>query len=265
MEPAEQGALLESLREVGLGRYESSVYLGLLMDETAKVSEISKRTGVPQPKAYQALDSLVDKGFCTLGSDAVNRYRPIPPADAIQSVLEGLRETGERVRTLGDRLEEIRLAGQGQELWAPPIEIIKGVPQVDRFIRKRISQAKNEALLFGKLPHMLGVEIAPSLRDLSDRGGRVLLLAEEGYLGDLDNPEESAKYVGITEDVRIVQELPTKMIILDRQVAISSITHSGGRPLDLILRHQGFVQHFVNSFERCWAAASPLAKDSAPR
>ena len=32
-------------------------------------ARIARRTGVPQPKVYQALDSLVEKGFCAVGAD----------------------------------------------------------------------------------------------------------------------------------------------------------------------------------------------------
>ncbi|MEM7308969.1 MAG: helix-turn-helix domain-containing protein [Planctomycetota bacterium] len=255
--------MLDSLKEVGLGRYESSVYLGLLMDETAKVSEISKRTGVPQPKAYQALDSLVEKGFCTLGSDAVNRYRPVPPDDAMKAVLDGLRATEDRVRSLGGRLEEIRVAGRGQELWAPPIEIIKGHPQVQRFIRARIARAQEQVLLFGKHPHMPSVDIIQTLHEFAGRGGRIQMLAEEAFLNDTECEEEAARHRGLPADIRVVDQLPTKMIVLDRQVAISSITHSGGKPLDLVLRHRGFVEHFVASFEQSWVQGRPLVSESS--
>ena len=258
MDTAEQEALLASLREVGLGRYESAVYLGLLLDQTARVSEISKRTGVPQPKAYQALDSLVEKGFCTMGSGAVNRYRPVPPRDAMVGLLDRLAETRQRVQDLGERLEEIRREGQGRELWAPPIEIIKGLPQVERLVLERLEHATDEALFFARQPHLPRVDIAAAITAFAQRGGRVRMLVEPGFLEDPDFPEECAKYRALPADFRMVDHLPTKMIILDRHVAVSSVTQAGGKPLDLVVRHRGFVDHFVASFERSWSMGKPL-------
>src|SRR6185503_1900918 len=81
---------LERLRRAGLSRYESLVYLGLVQDRNARVVEIARRTGVPQPKVYQALDSLVEKGYCAIGADAVNRYRPVDPALAFQTQIARL-------------------------------------------------------------------------------------------------------------------------------------------------------------------------------
>ncbi len=259
MDAAEQEALVEALKQVGLGRYESAVYLGLLMDETAKVSEISKRTGVPQPKAYQALDSLVEKGFCTLGSDAINRYRPVPPADALEEHRAELRRTEARVKALAEQLEEIRIAGQGRELWAPPIEIIKGHPQVERLVLARIAGAAEEILFFGKRPHMPGVDISEALEAFANRGGKLRMLVEQAFLDEPGQEREAEKYRSLHADYRVVDTLPSKMIIFDRQVSISSITHSGGRNLDLVLRHPGFVDHFVSSFERYWSLGAPLA------
>ena len=66
MEGAKTESLIANLRQVGLSRYEASVYLGLVCDQTARVAEISRRTGVPQPKVYQALESLIEKGCCSL-------------------------------------------------------------------------------------------------------------------------------------------------------------------------------------------------------
>ena len=48
MDVSQQESLVESLREIGLNRYEANVYLGLVSDQTARVAEISRRTGVPQ-------------------------------------------------------------------------------------------------------------------------------------------------------------------------------------------------------------------------
>jgi DNA-binding MarR family transcriptional regulator len=123
MERPEQEALQDQLRQVGLNRYEASVYLGLVTDQSAKVSEISKRTGVPQPKVYQALDALVEKGFCTIGTDAVNRYRPLPPRVAIDAHIARLRQEEQAVNALAGVLEELYVEGRGKELWAPPLEV----------------------------------------------------------------------------------------------------------------------------------------------
>ena len=137
-EETQQEALLAGLRRVGLSRYEAAVYLGLVLDQTARVAEISRRTGVPPPKVYQALDALVEKGFCAVGSGAVNRYRPISPRDALSHHISRLKDEEGAAKDLAGELEGIYESGAGRELWAPPIEIVKGVAQIRRLLVTRI-------------------------------------------------------------------------------------------------------------------------------
>src|SRR5262249_55108908 len=122
--------MLERLRNAGLSRYEALVYLGLVQDRNARVVEIARRTGVPQPKVYQALDALVEKGFCALGADGVNRYRPVDPKLALEAEITRLAEQGAEVTALAEELAATYRAGLAEQRWAPPIEIVKGLPQI---------------------------------------------------------------------------------------------------------------------------------------
>ena len=106
---------------------------------------------------------------------------------------------------------------------------------------------------------MPSVDIAEALGAFAARGGKLRILVEEGFLDEPGREAEAEKYRSLNADYRMVETLPSKMIIFDRQVSISSITHSGGRNLDLVLRHHGFVDHFVSSFERYWSLGAPLA------
>ena len=118
------------------------MYLGLVQDRNARVVEIARRTGVPQPKVYQALDSLVEKGFCAIGADAVNRYRPIDPALAFQAQVARLAAQQTEVQGLSQELGELYRSGAAEQRWAPPIEIVKGLPQIRALLVEQVHQAR---------------------------------------------------------------------------------------------------------------------------
>ena len=251
--------LLTGLREVGLSRYEAAVYLGLVTDRRARVTEISRRTGVPQPKVYQALDSLVEKGYCTLGSDSVNRYQPVAPEVAMAAHIARLQKEQEETRRLSRSLDALLKEGEGQELWAPPVEIVKGVRQISQMMVQRIQSAREEILFFGKSPIVKAREIAQSLADAGTSGIRLRLLYEASYLEQKDAPEEVALYRSMKGEKRVAPTLPTKLVILDKNIALVSIASSGGSGLlMLVLRHAGLMTHFVSSFEEYWKAGRPL-------
>jgi len=267
IEPRERETLLEALRRVGLNRYESSVYLGLVTDQDAKVAEISKRTGVPQPKVYQALEALVEKGFCALGSDAVNRYRPVPPSVALGAFVAGLREQEAAAHRLADDLEELRQRGKGQELWAPPVEIVKGLRQIERFLILRIGTAREEVLCFCKGPQVHAIAIARALQEAGERGVALKLLSDESYYdADEDQEEQIAIYRALRAEKRELERVPTKMVLVDRRIAMVSVTRAltsraGEDFMILVLRHEGLVEHFLASFERGWDRAEPVHFD----
>ena len=260
----DRDTLLEGLRGVGLNGYESSVYLGLVQDRSARVTEISKRTGVPQPKVYQALDSLVEKGFCTLGSDAVNRYRPVPPRVAIEGFVERLEAQRVTARNLADELEDLLALGEGRDLWAPPVEVVKGLRSVKQLLIEHVESARREIVSFCRSPQIPAIEFARSLEEATQRGVALKLLSTPGYYDPHPELEEQVElYRTMRAERRELQRLPTKTLLVDREVALLSITRptsksAGEDFLMLVLRHNGLVEHLLNSFEHCWKQASEV-------
>ena len=251
--PAGLTDLVARLREVGLSRYEASIYVGLLTDATAKISEISKRTGVPQPKAYQALDSLLDKGFCVVGPDVVNRYRALPPSIALSGYIESLHTAETSANALVGQLSVLQEKGRGRELWAPPFEVIKGSRQVNQLLEERIEAATEEIRVLGKSPAVTDAEWLVALSGALERGLALRFVFERAYLDEIDRPAEAlAPFLGL-EDVRAAESLPTKLLIFDGRAALTFVTSERGEDfLALLLRDPGLVAHMVASWERSW-------------
>lgn len=256
-DPATQGRL-ERLRAAGLSRYESLVYLGLVEDRNARVVEIARRTGVPQPKVYQALDSLVEKGFCALGADAVNRYRPVDPELAFQGELTRLAAQEGEVRGLREELAALYRSGQEEQRWAPPIEIVKGLPQIRHLLVEQLGKAKQEVLYFGQAPQVPALEVAQGLWERAEAGVKVRLLFDEGYFeGSEERGEEDDLLRRIRGEKRRCARLPSKLIVIDGAVALLSVSKPSSEGfLVLVLRQEGLVAHTLASFESAWARAT---------
>lgn len=257
MDQERQAERVEQLRALGLTRYEASVYLGLIMDQSAKVTEIARRTKVPQPKVYQALEALLNKGFCALGSDDVNRYRPIAPHLAIDGPLKRMEQQRTEALALADDLELLREAGEGQDLWAPPVEVVKGGRQVLDLLVGQIRAAKKEVLYFGKMPHIAAEGVAEAISERAAAGCSIRALVENEYLVPIEGNEESERemefFSAMNAEIRTIESLPTKLVILDGNIALVSVSRSGGDSfLVLALRHEGIVKHILASFQFHW-------------
>src|SRR5262245_19044532 len=174
-------ARVERLRQAGLSRYEALVYLGLVQDRNARVVEVARRTGVPQPKVYQALNALVEKGFCAVGCDAVNRYRPVEPRQALDAQRHRLDSQQAELQALATELDDLYRSGAEEQRWAPPVEIVKGLPQIRSLLVERVRLARSEILYFGQAPQFPARDVAQALWDRAQAGLRVRLIFEEGY------------------------------------------------------------------------------------
>lgn len=97
-------AIAERLTQLGFSQYEARTYVGLLMSDGATGYGIANETGVPQPKVYETLRRLVDRGAAVLTSERPARYAAVPPA----ALLAGLeKEFGDRVAAARTSLESL--------------------------------------------------------------------------------------------------------------------------------------------------------------
>jgi sugar-specific transcriptional regulator TrmB len=94
-------ALLERLREIGLGDYEAKLYVALVKRHPASGYELARSSGVPSSKVYEVLARLQDKDlvFPTDGGGRAKRYVPVDPEEFIDRyrarvdrALDGLRD-----------------------------------------------------------------------------------------------------------------------------------------------------------------------------
>ena len=94
-------ALLDRLREIGLGDYEARLYLALVKRHPANGYELARSSGVPSSKVYEVLARLQEKDlvFPTDGGGRAKRYVPVDPEEFIDRyrarvdrALDGLRD-----------------------------------------------------------------------------------------------------------------------------------------------------------------------------
>lgn len=97
-------SVVDRLVKLGFSVYESRTYVGLLSLGTATGYSVSNETGVPQPKVYETLRRLADRGAVVQTSDHPARYSAVP-ADVLLERLEN--EFAERLRSARDELASV--------------------------------------------------------------------------------------------------------------------------------------------------------------
>ena len=85
--PAVDAKVTAALTELGFSQYEARTYAGLIGREPMTGYAIAKETLVPQPKVYETLGRLVERGAVMQVSGSPAKYVAVPP-DRVLSELE---------------------------------------------------------------------------------------------------------------------------------------------------------------------------------
>src|SRR5580704_5200693 len=97
--PAVDARVTAALTELGFSQYEARTYAGLIGREPMTGYAIAKETLVPQPKVYETLGRLVERGAVLQVSGSPAKFVAVPP-DRVLSELE---------RTFRQRLATVEL------------------------------------------------------------------------------------------------------------------------------------------------------------
>src|SRR3989344_5483706 len=78
--------VLNALLELGLNKYESQVYLGLICEGSATARNLSDITSIPYGKVYEVINSLATKGFLIVLPSKPMRFKAVQPSNALGSL-----------------------------------------------------------------------------------------------------------------------------------------------------------------------------------
>ncbi len=104
--PNQAEQIAERLTQLGFSQYEARTYVGLLMSGGATGYSVSNDTGVPQPKVYETLRRLVERGAAVQTGQRPARYAAVLPGVLLANLEDGFRARLEAARHDLDRLPQ---------------------------------------------------------------------------------------------------------------------------------------------------------------
>ncbi len=161
-----QESLVQSLKALGLTKYEALVYIALLKVPGAKASEIHEISGVPRASVYPVLDQLTDKGLVTVSQSAPKRFAAIPPDEGIAKMMGRIEREAESARESLDAICRERMNfGQACEelIWN-----VYGEENIRRRLAEIVSGAQTTVRMIAH-PQLLTDELKEVLLKTADR------------------------------------------------------------------------------------------------
>jgi HTH-type transcriptional regulator, sugar sensing transcriptional regulator len=115
---AQAGALAESLKSLGLTKYEALVYIALLQSSGATATRIHELSGVPRASVYPVLEHLSQKQLVSVSNTSPKRFNPMHPDKAIEILLLSVENDAARAKKVLNRIyaQSLRIDQGDREL-----------------------------------------------------------------------------------------------------------------------------------------------------
>ena len=157
-----------SMERVGerfnLGEYEIEAYLAVLEQGELTASEIAEQTDIPQPRVYDTVRSLADRGLVELRESRPMKIVAVDPTDAFGDIRE----------SLASRVDELEARYTAPARDTEAVSLVKSRSTILRYVEEIIETAEYE-LTLSLTPDLLR-RFAEQLGNARDRGIGVELL-----------------------------------------------------------------------------------------
>lgn len=255
-----QNNYTDILTEMGLSVNEAKVYLALLKKNSSQAAELAVLSGVPQKMIYYVLQKLMSKGLCTLLPGKVKKYKPIDPGSGIGELITQSEQKIEMTKNMVVELKKQYKDGQNE---TKPLEFIEVIQNPIQIAEKMVSlerMAKEEVLSFNKRPYAMARRNVEEIGGL-EKGIKYRSIYETDEARKLISRSVIEMYMKAGEEVRVVPELPMKMMIFDNNVLMFTLESSIVSRTNLtamIIENSDIVKTMKETFNMYWQKAMTL-------
>ena len=266
--PAQAAESLYSAFEgLGLTPYQARLVVALQQAGSANCLDLAKLAGIPRTSVYQVLDELDAKGLASrLPGNGPAVWSSVGRKEALDRLValeaERLDQLKARAGQVSKMLDELLPTDRSVSL--PYVQVIHDASRVGPLYQQLLAQTEEELLVFNRPPYTKRIGPAdPVIVDACRRASaRVLYQAAQAEDADYHAWHyEMDKYHQAGVQARVVEELPIKLAIFDRQKTLLSlddpILPQVGFPITLLIENPGYASVQANAFENLWPSATP--------
>ena len=238
--------LVESLKALGLTKYEALVYIALLRVTCATASEIHESSGVPRASVYPVIDQLLDKELVSVSQSAPKRFAAIPPENAVEILTARIgRDTGRALDGLKSIYRQKTVPDQngGELIWN-----LYGITAIQKRLQELVAGAESDIRIVAQ-PPFLSAEIIAALEKIAGTVKIEIITAE------WDGPVPPAinlfirRPPGLPADPDRIRDMMTGGIcIIDSRKVMVIIGSGEEDAVALFSESEGFVRFFVRYY-----------------
>ncbi|MFD7861001.1 helix-turn-helix domain-containing protein [Streptomyces sp. NPDC059783] len=247
------------LGAIGLDERQESAYRALVALGAAEVSDLAHRLGLPEADTERALRRLEQHGLAAQSSARTERWVAAPPGVALGALLTQQRHELEQAELAAVLLAEEYRMDADQPAVHDLVEVVTGASAVaHRFHQLQLGAVSEVcALVTGKPIAVSGME-NESEEQAAARGVSFRVVVEREVLALPSGIVELSAALSRHEQCRVVDRVPTKLVIADGAMAMVPLTGRGADPAALVVHGSGLLESLTGLFEAVWREAMPL-------
>jgi sugar-specific transcriptional regulator TrmB len=244
---------------LGLEDTHESAYRALVSVGAADVPDLARRLALGEQDTERALRRLEQNGLAAQSSARPGRWVAAPPGVALGALLTQQRHELDKAELAAALLAEEYRAAAGEPAVHDLVEVVIGAAAVARrFLQLQLGAAEEVcALVTGNPVAVTGME-NDAEEQAAERGVRYRVVVERSVLDLPTGITELTAALGRDEQVRVVDRVPTKLVIADRALALVPLTAHSAEPAALVVHASGLLELLSGLFDAVWRDALPL-------
>lgn len=260
-------ALHAAFGAFGLTPYQARVLVSLLRMDCGTCMDIASVAGVPRTSIYQILDELEAKDLaCRLPGPGPAVWASVGHRDTIIRLVATEERRLIQLKDRAARVEELLQAtapSEGAAAPSPSVHVIHDPGRVAALYEQLLRRTQEELLVFNRPPYFSAVgRPRPVVLDTCRRVRTRVLYQRAQVVEQSDGAwkKEMAAYHEAGAEGRVVDELPMKLAVFDRKVALVTLadSHTGeGVLITMLVEHPQFGAGHASAFEVLWSRARP--------
>ncbi|MFI2372666.1 helix-turn-helix domain-containing protein [Streptomyces sp. NPDC018833] len=247
------------LGAIGLDERQETAYRALVALGAAEITDLAHRLALPEPETERTLRRLEQQGLAAQSSARTGRWVAAPPGVALGALLTQQRQELEQAELAAALLAEEYRAESAEPAVHDLVEVVTGASAVThRFVQLQLGATEEVCALVTGRPMAVRCADDEAEEKAATRGVTYRVVVEREVLMMPGGIAELTAALGRDEQIRVVDRMPTELVVADRSLAMVSLTGRGAEPAALVVHASGLLESLTGLFEAVWREALPL-------
>ncbi|WP_405997838.1 helix-turn-helix domain-containing protein [Streptomyces sp. NBC_00829] len=247
------------LGAIGLDERQELTYRALVALGAAQVTDLAHRLALPETDTERALHRLEQQGLAAQSSARTGRWVAAPPGVALGALLTQQRHELDQAECAAALLAEEYRAEAAEPAVHDLVEVVTGASAVaHRFVQLQLGATQEVCALVTGKPMVVTAADNDAEEKAATRGVAYRVVIERDVFSLPAAITELSAALGRDEQVRVVDRVPTKLVVADRALAMVPLTGRGAEPAALVVHASGLLESMMGLFEAVWREALPL-------